>query len=436
MTERAKLFRPLATTLVTLAALSLPLLGAGVVEGCKSKDPEKKPEPDSAPAASPSASTSASAPALDASAPDASADAGDGAAASRVGVPFVGDAGAASCKVLYGPTEMPFRGTAALGQEGARLSVVANDSGRPRDFGFPVPPLSPPVPPQRTLSFEPMSYPPCELAGKATYCVGRGGAVKRFLQGAERELAKGRPSTRIAAAPLGEGHSLVAYLVEKVTSEGLTIQANVVLDDGEPVRLSEEGSGATQLALVPAGEKVVALYLDARTAMTPVHARELTVKDGKLVLGTDAVLTVGGPAERGVMLAAGRRDNDVFALVPMPSDVTAFGMTTLKVPSPPKEDVASKLSPYLNGIDPAPIAASRSGARVYIARVVPEGPEVGAPRALELGHLAPDTSFVSHGLVARGVRITDVSVHEDTAHTAWVLYGDAAHTWLSRFSCP
>jgi hypothetical protein len=116
--------------------------------------------------------------------------------------------------------------------------------------------------------------------------------------------------------------------------------------------------------------------------------------------------------------------------------VTAFGMTTLKVPSPPKEDVASKLSPYLNGIDPAPIAASRSGARVYIARVVPEGPEVGAPRALELGHLAPDTSFVSHGLVARGVRITDVSVHEDTAHTAWVLYGDAAHTWLSRFSCP
>lgn len=427
--------RSLTATLVPLATLLIPLLGVAAFEGCKTKDAEKKPEPDAASPAAPSATASASASAVqDASTSDASADAGDGATALRI--PFVGDAGAGSCKVLYGPTEMPFRGTAALGQEGARLAIVANDSGRPKDFGFPVPPLSPPVPPQRTLSFEPMLYPPCELAGKTAYCVGRGGTVKRFFQGAERELAKGRSSTRIAAAPLGETHSLVAYLVEKVTSEGLTIHANVVLDDGEPVRLSEEGSGATQLALVPAGEKVVALYLDARTAMTPVHARELTVKDGKLVLGTDAVLTVGGPAERGVMLAAGRRDNDVFALVPMPSDVTAFGMTTLKVPSPPKEDVASKLSPYLNGIDPAPIAASRSGTRVYIARVVPEGPEVGAPRALELGHLDQDTSFVSHGLVARGVRITDVAVHEDTAHTAWVLYGDAAHTWLSRFACP
>ncbi len=352
-------------------------------------------------------------------------------------VPFAGDAGAASCKLLYGPQEQPFRGTAALAQDGARLAIVANDSGKPRGFSVPLPPASVVVAPTRVLSFEAMSYPPCENAGKTVYCPGRGGAIRKLTGSSEKEVAKGRTGTRVAAAPLGDTHSVVAYLIERTTSEGTQLQAFAVLDDGEPVRLSEEGSGATQLALVPVGEKAVALYLDARTAMTPVHAREVSQKDGKLVLGPDAVLTVGGPAERGVTVVGGRMKDAIFALLPMPQDVTTFGMTTLPVGSPPKDDVKPIVSPYRNGLDPAPLAATRSDLdRVYVARVVPEGPERFSPRALELGHLKVDGAFVSHGLVARGAAITDVSILLDTYRTVWVLYGDAAHTWLSRYMCP
>jgi hypothetical protein len=370
----------------------------------------------------------------DASAPDAAVRASDASS----GAGATGDAGASSCKLLYGPQEQPFHGAASIAQEGSRLAVVANDSGRARTFGVLLPPPSPPVAPTPELVFEPMSYPPCELAGKSAYCLGRAGAVRKITGPVEREVAKARPYTRLAASSLGDGHSVVAYLVEKTTSEGLMLQAYAVLDEGEPIRLSEEGSGATQIALVPMGDKAVALYLDARTAMTPVHAREISLgKGGTLALGTDVVLAVGGPAERGVSLVGGRMKDATFALVPIPQDVTTFGMTVLSVSSPPKDDIKPKVSLYANGLDPAPLAATHSETldRVYVARVVPESAARAAPRSLELGHLVSDGTFVSHGIVGRAP-VSHVSIAVDSARTVWVLYGDAAHTWLSRFGCP
>lgn len=414
------------------------LIASLAAAACKTPPEARKDASASVPSAPPSAVPSVSSPqpsAKTAEARDASFLDAAPAGASGAGI----DAGASSCKLLYGPQEQPFHGAASIAQEGSRLAVVANDSGRARAFGVLLPPPSPQVVPTPELVFEPMSYPPCELAGKSTYCLGRSGAVRRITGPTEREVAKARPYTRIAAAPLGDGHSVVAYLVEKTTSEGLMLQAFAVLDDGEPIRLSDEGSGATQIALVPVGEKAMALYLDARTAMTPVHAREVSLgQGGKLALGTDVVLAVGGPAERGVSLVGGRMKDATFALVPIPQDVTTFGMTVLSVSSPPKDDIKPKVSLYANGLDPAPLAATRSETldRVYVARVVPESSARGAAHSLELGHLVADGTFVSHGMVARGTPVSHVSIAVDAARTVWVLYGDAAHTWLSRFGCP
>lgn len=434
---------------VAFAFASAPFFGLG----CRTPETRKDASATEARVATlpeaqvPSSVKDAAVDSLDASLTVLTSDASDpsakdaGASDSSVRSLVLGDASApSSCKLLYGPQEQPFRGGASITQEGSRLAVVANDSGRARAFGVLLPAPTTVVAPSPEVTFEPMSYPSCELAGKSTYCLGRGGAVRRITGVREREVAKGRPFTRLAASALGDAHSVVGYLVEKTTSEGVVLQAYAVLDEGEPVRLSEDGSGATQVTLVPtANDKAVALYLDARTAMTPVHAREVSVgKDGKLALGTDVVLTVAGPAERGVTLVGGRMKDTTFALLPIPQDVTRFGMTILAVGSPPKDDVVPKVSLYANGLDPAPLAASRSESldRVYVARVVPEGPERGAPRSLELGHLVADGTFTSHGIVARGAPVTHVSVAVDTSRTVWVLYGDAAHTWLTRYACP
>lgn len=406
--------------------------------GCKS--PPSRPD---AAATVPAPNTSSASPPLNPSAlasvapPPASS-----AIVSPPTPPSVLDAGA-TCRLAYGPSPLAFRGAVALAVEGARLSVVANAAGKPRVETLAIPALSARVAPVTPVTdrapVETLEAIPCEVAGAVRVCAARDGAVRRYGPAGERLVGMSRPGTRVAAVtlgPAGGAHTAIAFLVEHSSQGETALHARVALDDGPPVRLSDDGGGATQVALVSLGEKAVALTLDARMAMTPVHARELSVGvGGALALGPDAVLAIGGPAEVGVSLAAGSAGADVFALVPLPSEITTFGMTTLKVPSPPHTDVPVVLSRYLNGLDPAPLAATRGGKLVYIARVVPESAAPHAARALELGRLAPSGAFVSYGLVARGA-VTDVAIAEDAEHALWVGFGDGGRTWLARFVCP
>jgi len=409
------------------------------------KPPAPTPAPDAGSASVTAASAAhpldaaVSAPAVTSPAP-ASPAASDDAAPNAA--PRPPDAGA-SCRVVYGPEPLGFRGAVALAVEGSRLVVVANDGGKPRTESVAIPAVPPrgatPRPSGLTdrAPVQVLDSTPCELAGATRVCPARDGAVRRYGPAGERLVGMSRPGTRVAAATVGT-RTAIAFLVERpATGQGETVlHARVALDDAAPVRLSDDGGGATQLALVSLGDKAVALTLDARMAMTPVHARELSVgTGGALTLGPDAVLAIGGPAERGVALAAGRAGADVFALVPLPSEITTFGMTTLKVPSPPRADVPVVLSRYPNGLDPAPLAATHGGKHVYIARVVPESAAPHAARALELGRLAPSGQFLSYGLVAR-TSVTDVAIVEDNEHALWVGFGDGGRTWLARFVCP
>ncbi len=409
---------------LAFAALAAPC-------GCKKPAPSA---PDAGVSASPPAQTTPPPPPVLASAAK-----GTSAPLSPSAVPsgLAKDGGVAACRLLSGPEPQAFRGAVTFAVDGARVALVANEAGRPRvewmsagKRGAPPPPANAPI--------EVLSRLPCAVAGKVTYCPSPTGVVRRFAPGAEREVGTARPGTRIAAAALGadEAHAVVAFLVEKTGGGETVMHAFAALDDGPPQRLSEDGSGATQVALVSLGDKVLALYLDARMAMTPIHAREISLNAaGGLVLGPDAVLSVGGPAERGVSLGAARAGADAFALVPLPTDVTNFGMVALKVPSPPRPDVKPVVSPYANGLDPAPFAATRAGARMRVARVVPESAAPGAARALELGRLTSDGEFRSHGFVARGA-VTDVAIVEDAGSTLWLGFGDATRAWLARFACP
>lgn len=353
---------------------------------------------------------------------------------------LLGDAG---CRLVYGPAEQPFRGQAALSVTGAELLVIANDSGKPRSFPVPItppPPLSAPIAKVPTPpSFIAMRANPCELAGHFAYCPGPGGAIFRTtLQGRDaKQIAKSQPGTRIAATSLGPHHTVVATLSAQRTTEGIVMVAYATLDDGETVRLSEEGAGATTVHLVPRGEGALAVYLDARTAMTPVHVRPLSVKDDRLVLGADVVLFVGGPPERSIDFALARADSALFALIPTARETTTFGMAALPLREPLKEDVEPVWSAYPNGLDPAPIAASfEAGARALVARVRPREPMPASPRVLELGRLDKMGVFTSLGPIADAHHITDVSLAIDPFGAVWITYGNVAGTWLERRVCP
>lgn len=379
-------------------------------------------------------------------------DAGSAADANEpyvAGEPY-GDAGASSCRLLYGPAEQPFRGPAAMSVTGGELRMIVNDAGKPRTYTVPLSPVRAkalPVVPPRPASFVGVRWPPCALAGRFVYCQGPGGAVHRSALDPERSakdgnavsrIAEGLSGTRIAAAPLGKDHAVVAFLERRWTTEGNMLQAFVALDEREPVRLSEDGAGATTLRLVVRGESVVAVYLDTRTAMVPVHARTLSLRDGELELGVDTVVFVGGVPERGIDFDAVSTGETLFALVPMPRDALDFGMAALPIHDPPKIDVPAVWSPYPNGLDPAPIGAAPAGdgKSAWVARVRPREGAPGSPRILELGRLSDRGVFSSYGEIASGKPITDVALVEDGAGAVWISYGDSKATWLERRLCP
>jgi hypothetical protein len=371
------------------------------------------------------ASTEASAIRADDAAP-AVADAADATSSAA-------DAGSA-CKLTYGPTQLPFRGPPALDVKDGQLRIVANDGGKPRIFA---PPASPPT------SFVAMRWPPCEIAGKFVYCQGPGGAIYRTTLGATdtKQVATSRSGTRIAAAPLGPDHAAVFFLQSHRTTEGEMLQAFGVLDDGETIRVSDDGAGATTLRAVPRGDAAVVLYLDTRTAMVPVHARPIARKGSDLSLGADVVVFVGGAPERGVDFTAASVAGALFALVPHPKDTIEFGMAAIPVHDPPKMGVDAVWSLYPNGLDPAPIGATSGGGEgAFVARVVPRERAPGSPRVLELGRLVKDGAFRALGIVAEGKAVTDVSLERDgsgsSAIAAWIAYGDTNATWLERRVCP
>jgi hypothetical protein len=358
-----------------------------------------------------------------------------------------GDAGTSSCRLVYGPAEQPFRGPAALWVVGKELRLVTNDAGEPRIYPVAIPPIpakgAPPVVPPRPSTFTGVRWPPCELAGRFAYCQAPGGAVVRSILGsadaeASKSIAKSRSGTRIAAAEIGQDHSVVAFLDTRHTTEGDMLQAFVALDEHEPVRLSEDGAGATTLRFLPGGERPVAVYLDTRTSMVPVHARPLSMQNGELVLGTDAVLFVGGAPERGIDFTASSAGTKGFAFVPMPRDTLEFGMATIPIEDPPKDDVAAVWSLYPNGVDPAPIAASpsRDKTTALLVRVRPREQAPGSPRILELGRVDSGGVFTSYGEMGLGNGITDLAIIEDAAGAVWILYGSTRVTWLERRVCP
>ena len=309
------------------------------------------------------------------------------------------------------------RSPVVLAARGDTVEAVLNDDGKPRTVGFPVGPLpaaGAPAPVREgaeggTLAGYGVT---CGVAGEHVFCPDRTGAVHRTGHdgSGDRVVASSRTGSRIGAAALGS-HAALAYLASRQTTEGWVSEAWLAVDDEAPVRLSEDGSGATSIVLAPRGPAIVAASVDARTALTALHVRPVTF-EGHAKLGEDVVVFVGGPGERrmtpAVVVPA---SGPAWALLPTAKDVAVFGMAEVRVDDPAKVDEPVSWSTYPNGLDPAPVAASVHGAMAWVARVRPKGAEVGSARLLELGTLSPEGVFTAKDVLpdASG-KTTDVAL--------------------------
>lgn len=355
--------------------------------------------------------------------------------------------GGAGCRLLRGPIELPLRSPPELGLRGDNLEVIQNDDGRPRALSFPIVPVLPPTsaPPAPELNASPAAAGyavPCAFAGERVFCADHTGAVHRAARdgSGDRVAGSSRAGSRLAASPLAGSHTALGYLASRQTTEGWTSEAWLVVDDEAPVRLSEDGSGATSLALAPRGEAVLALTVDARAALTAMHARPITFDAGARAarLGEDAVVFVGGPGDRrtrGALLLPGTHE-PAFALLPIAKDVSTFGLALVRLDDPPRVDEPVSWSMYENGLDPAPIAATTAAGRSWAARVVPRDASPGSARVLELGSIDAEGGFSPYAILPTTGKPADVSLVGDPGGALWLAWVDAGGSWLERLACP
>ncbi|AUX47654.1 uncharacterized protein SOCE26_091760 [Sorangium cellulosum] len=444
---------------IALAALAACRGGSGAPDAGPAPAAEAgAPAPPStaaAPVALPTASPDAAAPdaaAPDAAAPDAASPdaASPDAAAPDAAAPDAAVAAPdAGCKLLRGPLALSLRGPALLwtpdNAARADFRVIFNRDGVAHHVAPAFTGLPGASAPRETAAPDAgagdtaaarASWPACSIAARFTFCMDHGGTIRRTPMSGEAPalVGAGRRGTGISAVPLPGGRTLLAFLSDRITTEGAVTQAFAVLDDRPAVPLSTEGSGATFVALAPWKGKVLAMYIDARSALTPVHARTLGLTaEGKLELGPDAVIFVGdaGESRMGGALAVGA-DGPAFALLPASKDMAAFGMAAIRIDDAPRDDMPAVWSLYPNGLSPAPIAATQGTSPIHVARVRPSAREPGARHVLELGQLDGEGRFQPRCQAAQAGSFKHVAIEADRDGSLWIVYTTASGTFVEQ----
>ena len=325
--------------------------------------------------------------------------------------------------------------------------IVFNREGIPRRITLPSLPKADAAKPafgkpERLALGEPAeraTTPGCASAGGYLFCMSTSGALHRTTLAGEGDalIGSGRAGASIAASPIGSGHTVVAFLGDHKTTEGVVTMAFAALDDGAPVQLSEEGSGATFVALAPRADHVVAMYIDARRALTPAHARTLGLKAGKLDLGTDAVIFVGeGTEGRSAGAVVVGPSGSTYGLLPHFKDATTFGLAAIRIDERPRDDAAVTWSAYPGGLDNAPVATTSGVSPVRVLRVLPASSDAKAKKVLELGEIEDSGAWKPLCAVAERASFNDVSLLADRFGTLWIVYTDGDGTWIERRGKP
>jgi hypothetical protein len=198
------------------------------------------------------------------------------------------------------------------------------------------------------------------------------------------------------------------------------------------VLLSEDGSGATSVTLVSRGEQALAVYVDARRVLTPVHARVLSAV-GKLGLGPDAVVFVGGGSDGRPLgaIAQGSLGSEI-ALVPIDRDEKEFGLAAIRVDEQPHDDAPVTWSLYPAAMDRPAVAATQGVWPIRVLRTRPADVDPKARHVLELGELDAAGAFRALCVVAKGAAFDDLAIAVDGAGGLWLAYTDATGTWVER----
>ena len=227
-------------------------------------------------------------------------------------------------------------------------------------------------------------------------------------------------------------HDAVAYLAmpNKRNAERngrMWIEGSGVLD------LSPEGSGATSISLVQVGDgQVIAMWLDARSAMTPVHARRFEVREKTTAIASDDVVFVGGPPDGYTELVAIRSGLSAAGLLPLATE-KGFALHNILVDWNGKTKIDAL--DYPNGIDSAPVAGANACGETILAYARPESKEPGSPHVLEIATVGPNGTIEPQEVAAYPGQVLELSMAASDPNTAWIVYTAGTKSFALRIGC-
>ncbi len=271
------------------------------------------------------------------------------------------------------------------------------------------------------------------LTEKSAYWVNRRGEVMRASfdekSSPARIAEKARSGARVSALRVGK-RDLVAFVSEVDERSSSYLWTST----GELVPLTPDVSGATSVTLVPNGTTPLALTLEGRTSMSPVHAQQLRVAPQRVNVPSDQVIWVGPGAEPLTELAAvPTTQGKTLALLATAHTITDFGLGHFVVEPSPQIVSTVDWLPYPNGIDPAPVAAQTLCGAPYVFFARPSDSRPRSPQELRVARV--DDGKVGDGeVIVRSRAFNDISVAPRPSGA--VLSWTADHrTWAMTLGC-
>ncbi len=330
-----------------------------------------------------------------------------------------------------GPAAATPRGVALISRDGGlHLAPLRNSPSRDcREHPTPLTGID--AEPQQFVALE---HGPEYFDGHLYY-VTEGHLVRRPLGTGDLEILArdARSFTRVAVPEkriLG-WPPLAAYVARGSDTDSLTARLWI---EGQPgLALTPDGSTANSVSLARLGSRLVAVSLESRTGMSPIHVRNIEFSGGRLALTADRVAWVAGTAQPLTEIFAQGHGHEGWGLLAIERDASRFGLVTFPLTRDQVAEEDSRWHIYPNGLSPAVVTTGVLCNKPVAIYAQPTTERPHAPQALELVALG-DTHAEPPVTLATSRAFADVSL-EGLDGGALLVYVADRRTWARRLRC-
>ncbi len=270
----------------------------------------------------------------------------------------------------------------------------------------------------------------------AAYWVAGSRLVRQAIAGGPLEVLASDARAYTQVASPGEFDSQMPAMVAYIAmhpSDPQSLIAKLWVQGQAGQTLSPEGTTANCVTLVQRQNDWLALFLEARTGMSPLHARPIALSGSGAKLGADFIAWVAGSAQPMTPVRAISDAHNTWAFSPIERDIARFGLARIHVTDADKPNQEVSWRDYPNGMDPALTATAIVCGKPTVLYSRPSSPAPHAPQELHVATVSPEGLGPST-LIGSSRGYSDISLVALDAGALVVFVADH-RTWARRMRC-